>query len=228
MNIVFVHYHFRSGGVTSVIERQIKSLNGLIKPLLLIGEAPEIDTNIPYIIIPSLSYDRDRNDNLPYLKIAESMLKVTKEYFGKQADIFHIHNPTLGKNKDFIKVINWLINRGQNVLLQIHDFAEDGRAVNYQHTPYPSNVHYAVLNGRDYKILTKSGLKSKGLHLIPNPIEMPDKENIPYSSENNNLILYPVRAIRRKNIGEAILISIFSKNREKVNGNMQGFFFKRN
>lgn len=209
MNVVFMHYHFRSGGVTSVILRHIRCLKGIINPFLIVGEIPEVQVNIPYTVIPSLAYDRDRTDILGPEEIADKILKAVKKHFGSKADLYHIHNPTLGKNKNYIEVIDRIIEDGNRVLLHIHDFAEDGRADNYQSQPYPSNVHYAVLNKRDYRILKKSGLTSKGLHLIPNPVELPDKYDIDYPLESNNLILYPVRAIRRKNIGEAVLLSLF-------------------
>jgi hypothetical protein len=73
------------------------------------------------------------------------------------------------------------------------------------HTEYPENCHYAVINSRDYSYLHRSGLKAEGIHLIPNEVSSltakPGLERTRY--------LYPVRAIRRKNIGEALLLSLY-------------------
>ena len=99
------------------------------------------------------------------------------------------------------------------LFLQIHDFAEDGRPwVYYADEPYPSDCHFGVINSRDYNILLKSGLKHNGLHLLLNmvtPFNIASEKKI-----STNIILYPVRAIRRKNIGEAILLSLFFAKNE--------------
>jgi hypothetical protein len=38
----------------------------------------------------------------------------------------------------------------------------------------------------------------------------------PHQDLNDNFVLYPIRAIRRKNIGEAILLSLFFRNAERL------------
>jgi hypothetical protein len=62
-----------------------------------------------------------------------------------------------------------------------------------------------VINSRDYDFLRRAGLTAGGLHLIPNEVSVlraaPGLERRRY--------LYPVRAIRRKNSGEALLLSLF-------------------
>ena len=73
MNVVFMHYHFRSGGVTSVILRHIRCLKGIINPFLIVGEIPEVQVDIPYKVIPSLAYDRDRTDILGPEEIADKI-----------------------------------------------------------------------------------------------------------------------------------------------------------
>jgi hypothetical protein len=96
--------------------------------------------------------------------------------------------------------------RGIRLLLQNHDLAEDFRPDVYADgEDYPENCHYAVINSRDYSFLHRSGLKAAGLHLIPNEV-------VPVAAAEGlerNRYLYPVRAIRRKNIGEALLASLF-------------------
>jgi hypothetical protein len=127
-----------------------------------------------------------------------------------------------------------LAERGYPVLLHIHDFVEDLRPANFRHlceglgggapTPawhgslYPqsSHLHYAVLNGRDRRILEAAGTEGRRLHLLPNPVL--ELDGLPPPAEarhrlaeefavspEDRFILYPVRGIRRKNLGEALL-----------------------
>ena len=101
-------------------------------------------------------------------------------------------------------------NRGIRLFLQIHDFAEDGRPHLYYPGEYPADCHYGVINSRDYKILLNAGLEQKGLHKLFNMVNPFDGTR--QDRGEKNVVLYPVRAIRRKNIGEAILLSLFFKN----------------
>jgi hypothetical protein len=98
--------------------------------------------------------------------------------------------------------------------LQIHDFAEDGRPLSYFAEEYPADCHYSVVNSRDYRILLKAGLKKKGLHRLFNSVNLPDGQ--PTSSDGGPYVVYPIRGIRRKNIGEAILLSLFFENDETL------------
>ena len=68
------------------------------------------------------------------------------------------------------------------------------------------DCHFGVINTRDKRILVEAGLEASGVHLIPNAI-YPLPAMTGYFPEE--LVLYPVRAIRRKNIGEAILLSLY-------------------
>lgn len=148
--------------------------------------------------------------------------------------LFHIHNHSLGKNAAFTHCVSSIAKSGFHCLLQIHDFAEDFRPDNYQHLctfancnhlqvdqflyPIADHIHYAVLNSRDYKLLSLAGIPQPALHLLPNPVKLPPdlpnrddarKELIANLSVNLSTpyILYPVRGIRRKNLGELLLWS---------------------
>ena len=213
MKIIFLHYHLRPGGVTKVIEGQIDSMGDAVKPLAVVGEAPAHTVSFPFTVVPALAYDRDRNDGKIPEEIVRSILNEVSTFWRGGADLFHIHNPTLGKNKDLNTVVKILISMGIKVLIQIHDFAEDGRPTGYIDEEYPENCHYAVINKRDYGILIRAGLIKEGLHFIPNPIK---PHRIPDNKEKKDIILYPVRAIRRKNIGEAVLLSLFLNNDVKI------------
>jgi hypothetical protein len=129
-----------------------------------------------------------------------------KTRWGGDADILHVHNPLLRKNSALLRALNILQNRGGRLLLQNHDLAEDYRPAVYARSEeYPVNCHYAVINNRDRSFLHRAGLKPEGLHLLPNEVHpinaAPDLVRSRY--------LYPVRALQRKNIGEALLLSLF-------------------
>jgi glycosyltransferase involved in cell wall biosynthesis len=214
MKVVFVHHHLRAGGVSRVISRQIRSLGKEAQVLVVLGEPPSQPPPFPFTIVSQIAYDRDRKGRADPKDIADTIIRKVKSYWKEEADLFHFHNPTLGKNRDLITAIKLLHGSGHRLLLQIHDFAEDGRPLNYCDEQYPADCHYAVLNRRDYSILIKAGLKPEGLHLIPNPVVPPDRE-VP-QTKNREIVLYPVRAIRRKNIGEAIFLSLFLRDNESV------------
>jgi hypothetical protein len=64
-----------------------------------------------------------------------------------------------------------------------------------------------VINSRDHGLLVKAGLRPTGCHLLPNMVSpLPLAETAP---PDRGQVLYPVRAIRRKNIGEALLLALF-------------------
>ena len=80
------------------------------------GPVHEIDTET--IIEPSLDYQAEGSVN-------------PEQLFAARADCWIINNPTLGKNSGFPKLIEKASTAGIKLLLQCHDFAEDGRPANY-------------------------------------------------------------------------------------------------
>ncbi len=148
--------------------------------------------------------------------------------FTPQETVLHVHNHSLGKNVSLPASLARLAGRGYPLLLQIHDFAEDFRPANYRRIrdagvagalyPQAPHIHYAVLNGRDYEILQAAGVDVGRLYRLPNPV--PEMDHLPPRPEARRLladrfgigeqeqfVLYPVRCIRRKNVGEALLYS---------------------
>ncbi|QTA89576.1 hypothetical protein [Desulfonema magnum] len=214
MKIAFIHYHLKTGGVTSVLKQQTEAIRDVCDVLVLAGEVP--DTSFPFdtVEIPGLAYDKEGVKAHEPEKAAEAVTEAIFSKWKHGCDILHVHNSMLAKNKNFLKILKRLQKHGIRLFLQIHDFAEDGRPLAYFPDEYVSDCHYGVINSRDYNILLKSGLKKEGLHHIPNTVNFFDfghKDTTP-----ENLILYPVRAIRRKNIGEAILLSLFFRNNETL------------
>lgn len=209
MKVAFIHYHLKPGGVTTVIRQQIEALqkNGG-KALVFAGEPPPAAFPTEVVPVSELGYSSDAANAPPVERATESILAAIIKRWPGGCDLVHIHNPTLAKNIRFPGILEAIRKQGLRLLLQIHDFAEDGRPDAYSHTPYPENCHYAVINSRDYNILLKAGLKKEALHLLPNMVSPLEADsNIPAAP----FVLYPVRAIRRKNIGEALLLSLFFK-----------------
>lgn len=151
--------------------------------------------------------------------------------FRGEDTLLHFHNHSLGKNRAVPGLIASLAEDGHAMLLQIHDFAEDFRPANYRRLasaassgelyPQAPAIHYAVLNDRDHAILREAGVAQERLHLLPNPAPalgpMPSQEaaraklaRLHRVDPSGRLLLYPVRAIRRKNIGEAMFCALLA------------------
>ncbi|MBA4368586.1 MAG: hypothetical protein C0403_13225 [Desulfobacterium sp.] len=213
MKIAFIHFHLKPGGVTTVIRQQINAIQNHCQVIALAGEKPaEFPTEV--IPISGIAYDQKGVPSSSPENTASDIAKAIYNIWPDGCDVIHVHNPILAKNQNFLKVLKILQQKGFKLLLQIHDFAEDGRPLSYFPEPYPENCHYCVINKRDYDILTTSGLTKQGLHLLSNMVNPMDTEAPECSLEN--FVLYPVRAIRRKNIGEAILLSLFFQNGETL------------
>jgi hypothetical protein len=207
MKIAFIHYHLKTGGVTTVMRQQIEAIQNRCDVLVLSGENSTTPFPADTCIIPELGYsDRLHHTSDPQ-KTAQKVMDAIFSKWDQGCQLIHVHNPTLAKNIQFLKILTALQDRQIPMFLQIHDFAEDGRPAAYFPKEYISNCHYGVINSRDYHILLRSGLKKEGLHRIHNTIN-PIEQAEQHQSKNVR-VLYPVRAIRRKNIGEAILLSIF-------------------
>ena len=210
LKIAFIHYHLKISGVTTVLRQQVESTLDTCDLLVLSGDPPESPFPCDVVHIPGLGYDISDRNRIKPENIATAIIEAIHLKWNDGCDLVHVHNPTLKKNANFLKILNLLKERGLKLFLQIHDFAEDGRPLSYfPEEEYIQNCHYGVINSRDYNILLKTGLKKEGLHKIFNtitPFHFNTKDVI-----SKDYILYPIRAIRRKNIGEAILLSLFFK-----------------
>ncbi len=213
MKIVFIHYHLKTGGVTAVLRQQVEAMLHTSAPLILTGVPPKTPFPCDTVHIPGLGYDESGLNRFEPEKVATAIIKEIRLKWESGCDLIHVHNPTLAKNRNFLKILKILQKEKIRLFLQIHDFAEDGRPLAYfSEDDYVSDCHYGVINSRDYNILLKAGLKKEGLHQIFNtltPFNFKATDTI-----LKNYVLYPVRAIRRKNIGEAILLSLFFTNGE--------------
>lgn len=210
MKVAFIHYHLKPGGVTTVIRQQVEALRKTGGEALVFADAsPGNAFPAETIAVSGLGYSREPGALPRGKSIAEKIIAAIARRWPGGCDVVHVHNPTLAKNARFTDILDALQKKGHRLLLQLHDFAEDGRPEVYSHAPYPENCHYSVINSRDYRFLLEAGLKKEGLHLLPNMVSpLKTGSNKPATAP---FVLYPVRAIRRKNIGEALLLSLFFK-----------------
>lgn len=183
-------------------------------------------------VVPSIDYDTvvQSSPEAPYLDMVAALTRLD---LSPDDTLLHVHNHTLGKNVAWPDALSKLAADGYRLLLQLHDFAEDFRPENYrrqiayyaergcgmQEVYFQApHVHYAVLNSRDRKILQSAGFEESHLAWLPNPVQpysqlphhaaarkkLREKFAVP---ELQPFILYPVRGIRRKNVGELVLWS---------------------
>ena len=248
MQLVILHYHLNRGGVTSVVENHLCSLalldsqtaptrvaivHGGRTAAWNMAVAQELPFECTLVAVPELEYDHLRSSEGDLYDALQAVLS----QFDCESTVLHVHNHGLGKNAAIAGVLGRLANEGWRQLLQIHDFAEDLRPTNYRHLlsqadsleqlheqqyPQAAQIHYAVLNQRDYQVLEAAGIADDRLHLLPNPVQTP--QQLPSAQQaqatknklantlalpaEHRFILYPVRAIRRKNIGELLLWSL--------------------
>ena len=221
--VAVVHYHLRPGGVTRVIE---STLQGFVdredlNAVVLTGEPYEGEQLSKVRVVEGLSY-AEATDSQSAKALAAALKNAAKEGLdGQMPDIWHFHNHALGKVSAMADTVAVLAKEGARLLLQIHDFAEDGRPDNFAvlgdaALPYPmvSHVHYAVLNSRDRRFLIKAGIPEAQVHALPNPVEAVGRQarNEVARSNKKQLVLYPTRGIRRKNLGEAVLLAALLGN----------------
>lgn len=230
--IAIVHYHLRRGGVTRVIEaaRDILTERG-DEVVILSGEPALPDAKQTGVrVVPALNY-RKTGSPVVAESLAEHLKKEAAAHFGGTPDVWHFHNPTLAKNVLFPSVIRELASQGERVVLQLHDFSEDGRPGNYtsqrsffdsescfEETLYPTakQIHYATINQRDHDFLKAAGIAGANLHVIPNAIPDLDVKTTPEErpfSRGKLFALYPSRGIRRKNLGELLLLALIYGDR---------------
>ncbi|MCP5051233.1 MAG: glycosyltransferase family 4 protein [bacterium] len=221
MKVAFLHYHLRPGGVTTVIKRQVAAVKPDCETLVLCshpsGELDGLDAPVSHV--PLVAYGHKVKETFTPRDLAGSILEAIHRRWPDGCDVLHVHNPLLAKNRELLKALEILRDQGMSLFLQVHDFAEDGRPDVYYDREYVADVHYGVINSRDYDILRKAGLKEEGLHLVANNIKpFPADNDVSPDSDTpgSGMVLYPVRAIRRKNIGEVLLFSLFLGKNQAV------------
>ena len=213
LKIALVHYHLRAGGVTKVISNQCRALVALgYEPLIFsAGSTPSEFPPITQIEVPLLDYLSSPPDQP--VNLYQTLLLHCEKHWGTAPDLWHLHNHSLGKNILFPQLVRDLAESQIPLILQPHDFAEDNRPTNYpllvgeKIHPTAPQIHYAFINNRDRTFLETVGLKKEESHHLPNTVSPPPVSPNITSLNDENLVLYPVRGIRRKNLGEAVLLA---------------------
>ena len=147
----------------------------------------------------------------------------------------------LGKNPILTAVLNNLVDE-RKIVNHIHDFAEDrpenikalekliekdfGDSLSATIYPDHENYHYAVLNSSYVERLAQLSIPTECVSLLPNPVSVANigiQDEILKAKEKAQKLLkvnpelpnyvYPVRGIRRKNLGEFILLASLFKDR---------------
>ena len=222
--IAIVHYHLRPGGVTTVIKETVRSLRAQGCRVAVLSGTPA-DVQVPGVNeherVPGLDY-ADRSPAVLPETLVENLEATARRSFGRNPDIWHFHNHSLGKNGTLSQAVYLLAGRGLRMLLQIHDFPEDGRPSNYRGLlqqlgegsstqwserlyPQGRRIHYATINRRDCKFLCRAGVEPERVHLLPNAVTLPPVGDPIQPEGKRRLFIYPTRAIRRKNLGEFLL-----------------------
>jgi len=176
--------------------------------------------------LPELAYDSHHQCNAK--DVYNAIIAVLQQQGCQPHDtVIHIHNHSLGKNAALTACLPELAKAGWRLLLQIHDFAEDFRPAEFTHLrdrhelrhgawyPQSAHIHYATLNARDHQLLSEAGIPDERLHLLPNPVlpEPPGDAEVGRAALEarfgdalrEEYVLYPVRGISRKQVGEFCL-----------------------
>jgi len=219
--VAIVHYHLRPGGVTRVIERAVESLDDHVDILVLTGEASAPGDALTPLMEPFQPLEYSDHALPEFGKLVDDLRFTARCLLGRDPDIWHIHNHALGKNSFTPQFVWSLANNGCRVLLQPHDFAEDGRPENFrllrEHLgaeldtilyPIADHVWYAPINFRDKAFL--EGIGTPNVHELPNAVTPFLSAESDEDVASTKTIVYPARAIRRKNMGEFLLWSLFA------------------
>ncbi len=221
MRVAIVHYHLDPGGVTTVIKAASRALTDAGNRHVILTGPSRHDGGLGVSPLAVARASRPEHLQIPHLgyllnseitaeDLLESLRSAATSALGGQLDVWHFHNHSLGKNVLIADVVALLAEQGERLILQIHDLAEQGRPQNLPvlsacRKPYPFSprIRYAFLNTSDLEIFTAAGLPLENTVLLPNPIEPGTAGN----AVTSTILFAPIRAIRRKNIGELILLS---------------------
>lgn len=212
MKLAIVHYHLGHGGVGEVIRIVSRELGrrGVAHVVLSDGPAPR-STDIPWCRVSGLGYQADGDCET----LHDALVSASTEALGGRPDLWWIHNHSLGKNPALGRVVHRMSQQGEAMLLQLHDLAEDGRPENADAfrrcpEPYPISprIRYLFCNERDRSIFLACGMPAGCSSVLPNPILLDESE--PLEASGPACVFAPVRGIRRKNLGEILLLSRFS------------------
>lgn len=216
MRVAILHYHLRPGGVTRVIEMAESALLASgCEVLVCCGELPPRGCRVQKAaVVPELAYGVGADGaNL----LRQGVDRACRGAWGREADLLHVHNHSLGKNLSLPRAVADWAGEGRAMILQMHDFAENGRPENYRLLrgafgeglrrvlyPFGGRVRLVTLTSHAAGILRAAGA---GAVVLPNPVDVPPAAHTVRASDvgGERMIVYPTRAIGRKNIAEFLL-----------------------
>jgi hypothetical protein len=193
----------------------------------ILSRLPE--ANVQHRTVSELDYAQDEPDS-GYL---------SRLYEDYSDALWWSHNHSLGKNPFFTRDLLKLAMEHSKTrfIFQIHDFPECGRFQNLQRIksaihesqlgslyPVAENIFYSVINTRDFDLLKEAGLPQESGEIFYNPVHISqNRKKDPEHSRKvleeawgippaGRLLIYPVRAIRRKNVLEAAFLSLISES----------------
>lgn len=192
--------------------------------------------NLELIINPELNYLTANQVKAQILDEKYKQLKSFFEQTLQVGGIVNVHNLNLGKNPVLTLVLSEWAQAGYSLVNQAHDFSEDRPAnqallqevicghfkQDLQTVMYPgiNNYLFGVLSHTDAKRLVDYGVRQEQVSIIANPVQATvertpsDKKtarqhliNTLGLKTDRAILTYPVRVIRRKNIGEFVLLA---------------------
>jgi glycosyltransferase involved in cell wall biosynthesis len=215
----------------------LTSCSYIEKVVILCGRfSPQFVTNgVTIIENVGMNYISPHEKKEFYMTLRDRLYSFMKDQIGRD-DIIHIHNPNVGKNPVLTSAIYRLGAEGYKLFLHCHDFAEDRPdniafmkqviqdvlSENVNEVMYPRFCHcfYGVLNSFDMERLKKIGIEKDKIQRIPNPVSFDMYTDVGqmekarddvcahfHLNPQADIFIYPVRVIRRKNIGELILLA---------------------
>jgi hypothetical protein len=192
VKLVIFHYHFLTGGVTTVIRQALPAIRRYLPEVdrvqLVGGRSAEglfaelTKETVSVRSFPPIDYREPAGaGSRQVAKEARGLAAALLERFGGPDVVWWVHNHHLGKNTVFTQALLEVLSSGagQRMILQIHDFPEAGRSANLRLLnrsltlpPYPVGPHvrYAVLTPRDRTILLEAGMPQGAVFLLGNPV----------------------------------------------------------
>ncbi|MFZ9936829.1 MAG: HAD family hydrolase [Luteolibacter sp.] len=216
MKVAVVHYHLHDGGVAEVIRRLRPAMagKGIRQVVFTGGEGLRAGW---HRAVDGLGYG---SPPLTAEELMDRLCTAARREFGGLPDVWHFHNHSLGKNPLVARIVDLLARAGERLLLHIHDLAEDGRPGNARCLTdcprlYPAGprIRYAFLNRRERGRFIAAGLRPEHALLLRNPVT---PAPLGASLARHPWLLSPVRGIRRKNLGELLLLSLLAPPGSRV------------
>ncbi len=194
MKIYIFHYHLHPGGVTRIIQSQVKAIKKIIPDArlhIICGWCPDIsyyvNEGIEISIFEQLDYLSNQVKEKEMFVLERKITQFFKSLI-KREDIIHFHNMNLGKNPVVTFVMYKLVMEGYRVFNHAHDFSED-RPLNWEFLsriisgyfgeplkkvmyPNVSNYKLGILNSFDFRRLKDYGIPVERLFLLPNPVDI--------------------------------------------------------